>query len=126
MESPGSALGRNGEDRAARHLEAHGYEIVERNYHCRCGEIDIIAREAGDLVFVEVKTRRSATASAASEAVDVRKRTKIVKAAWSYLSARGIGEIGCRFDVAEVYFINGKPVTVEVIKGAFSAEEGER
>lgn len=126
MAKPGSDLGRNGEDRAARYLESQGYEIVERNYHCRGGEIDIIAREAGDLVFVEVKTRRSADDSAASEAVDARKRAKIVKSAWSYLSDRGLGEVGCRFDVAEVYFINGKPVTVEVIKGAFSAEEGQQ
>ncbi len=126
MAKPGSDLGRNGEDRAARYLEAQGYEIVERNYHCRGGEIDIIAREAGDLVFVEVKTRRSAADSAASEAVDVRKRAKIVKSAWSYLGERGLGEVGCRFDVAEVYFINGGPVTVEVIKGAFSAEEGQQ
>lgn len=117
-----AALGRNGEDRAARYLESEGYEIVERNYHCRSGEIDIIAREAGDLVFVEVKTRRSDTDSAASEAVDSRKRAKIVRSAWSYLSERQLGEIGCRFDVAEVYFVNGRPVTVEITKGAFSAE----
>ncbi len=122
MATPGSALGRNGEDRAARHLESQGYTVVERNYRCMGGEIDIVAREGGDLVFVEVKTRRSDTDCAASEAVDLRKRRKIVRAAFSYLNERGLGETDCRFDVVEVYFVNGRPVTVEVIKGAFSAE----
>lgn len=123
MGTPRSALGQHGEDRAVRFLESRGYEIIERNYHCRGGEIDIIARDAGDLVFVEVKTRRSDTDSSASEAVDSRKRGKIVRSALNYLTERKLGEIGCRFDIAEVYFVNGRPVTVEVIKGAFSAEE---
>lgn len=95
---------------------------MERNYRCRGGEIDIIARDGGDLVFVEVKTRRSDIDSSASEAVDSRKRSKIVRSAVEYLCERDLGEIGCRFDVAEVYLVNGKPVTVEIIKGAFSAE----
>lgn len=119
-----SALGRNGEDRAARHLESLGYQVVERNYRCREGEIDIVTREGGDLAFVEVKSRRSDVDSAASEAVTRRKRSRIVKAALAYLSERSLGEVGCRFDVAEVYFVNGKPVTVAVIKGAFSADDG--
>lgn len=120
-----SALGQHGEDRAVRYLESKGYTIIERNYHCRHGEIDIIAHDGGDLVFVEVKTRRSDTDSAASEAVGVRKRSRIVHTAINYLSERRLGEIDCRFDVAEVYFVNGRPVTVEIIKGAFSAEEAE-
>ncbi|MBP6965429.1 MAG: YraN family protein [Armatimonadetes bacterium] len=119
-----SVLGRHGEDRAARHLESLGYEVLERNYHCRQGEIDIVAREGGDLAFIEVKSRRSDADGAASESVTRRKRGRIVKAALAYLSERSLGEVGCRFDVAEVYFINGKPVTVEVIKGAFSADDG--
>lgn len=123
MGTPRSALGQHGEDRAVRFLESRGYEIIERNYHCPRGEIDIIARDAGDLVFVEVKTRRTDTDSSASQAVDSRKRGKIVRSALNYLSERKLGEVGCRFDIAEVYFVNGRPVTVEVIKGAFSAEE---
>ena len=53
------ALGRRGEAIAARHLEAAGLVIVERNWRCTHGEIDIVARDGGDLVFVEVKTRSS-------------------------------------------------------------------
>jgi len=122
--TPRSDLGRQGEDRAVRYLESQGYEVVERNYHCRGGEIDIIARDGDDLVFVEVKTRRTDIDAAASQNVSFRKRGRIVRSALRYLSEKALGEIGCRFDVAEVYFINGKPVTVEVIKGAFSADEG--
>ncbi len=76
------------------------------------------------MAFVEVKTRRSDSDGCASEGVDRRKRRRIVLSALSYLQERGLGEIDCRFDIAEVYFVDGRPVTVDLIKGAFSAEEG--
>ena len=117
-----AALGRRGEWRAVRHLESLGYEIIERNYRCRHGEIDIVAREAGDLVFVEVKTRRSKSFGCPSESVDSRKQRKLISSGRQYLIERDLGEIDCRFDVAEVYFLDGQPVKVEVIKGAFSAD----
>ena len=117
-----AALGARGEERAAQHLESLGYEIVERNYRCRHGEIDIIAREKGDLVFVEVKTRRNNSFGYPSEAVDSRKRNKLALSGEQYLIDRDLGEIDCRFDVAEVYFIDGRPVSVDILTGAFSAD----
>lgn len=120
-----AALGIRGENLAAGHLESLGYEIVERNYRCAHGEIDMVAREAGDLVFVEVKTRSGGGAFASpSEAVDSRKRRKLALAGECYLIERDLAEVDCRFDVVEVYLRAGRPATVEVIKGAFSADGG--
>ncbi len=115
-------LGALGEERAVRHIESLGYVTIERNYRCPYGEIDIVARDGGDLVFVEVKTRRSTSFGFPSEAVDSRKQQKLILSAQSYLEARELGEISCRFDVAEVYVQNGAPVRVEIIKGAFSSD----
>ena len=114
-------LGDRGEGRAVRHLESLGYEIIERNYRCRYGEIDIVARESGDLVFVEVKTRRGNDFGYPSEAVDHRKQAKLIRTGQNYLIKKNLGEIDCRFDIVEVYYLDGQPVRVEVIKGAFSA-----
>lgn len=117
-----SALGNLGEERVAKFLETKGYEIVERNYRCPAGEIDIIAKDGSDLVFLEVKTRRNNLQGCPSEAVDSRKRTKLILSGEHYLTERNLGETDCRFDVAEVYFTNGQPVRIEIIKGAFSAD----
>lgn len=116
-----AALGNKGEQLAAERLESLGYSIVERNYRSKHGEVDIIARDAEDLVFVEVKSRRSNSCGYPSEAVDSRKQTKLIRTAQRYLIERELGEIDSRFDVVEVYFTNGKPIQIEVIKGAFSA-----
>lgn len=121
MGSVRTALGNRGEERAVRHLQSLGYEIVERNYRCKSGEIDIVARDGGDLVFVEVKSRRSIRAGYPSEAVDSRKQRKMVLAAESYIAERDLGDADCRFDIVEVYFTVGSPVRLEVIKHAFWA-----
>jgi putative endonuclease len=116
-----AVLGGRGEQRAAEHLVSLGYEIIERNYRCRYGEIDLIAKEGGDLVFVEVKSRRSNSFGFPSEAVDRRKQEKLIKTAQRYVVERSLGEVDSRFDVVEVNFTNGCPVQVHVIKAAFWA-----
>jgi putative endonuclease len=117
-----AALGSKGEQRAADHLSALGWEILDRNYRCKSGEIDIIARDGGDIVFVEVKTRRTTAFGSPSDAVDRRKQGKIVKSAQHYLTERNLGEVDSRFDVVEIYFTNGQPIRVELIKSAFWQE----
>lgn len=93
-------LGARGEDAAARHLEAAGLKILERNYTCRRGEIDIVAEDRGVLVFVEVKLRRPPLD--ALEAVDARKRRQITRAAFDFLMRRGMLGRAARFDVVAV------------------------
>lgn len=117
-----SALGRLGEDKATEHLAGLGYEIITRNYRCKSGEIDIIARAADCLIFVEVKSRRNTLFSAPSEAVDIRKQRKIIASCRQYLVDNEMDEVNCRFDVVEVYFNNGKPVRVSHLPGAFCDE----
>jgi putative endonuclease len=91
--------GRKGEDEAAAYLARCGYEIVARNYRCPWGEVDIIAREGGTLVFVEVRSRTSLAFGLPEESVDARKRARLRMAARHYLYSCGGPGGGCRFDV---------------------------
>jgi len=91
------------EEMAAAFLKKRGYSILEQNYRCKSGEIDIIARDGSYLVFVEVKYRASHAAGYAVEAVDKRKAAKIRHVAEVYLYTHRYAETTpCRFDVAGI------------------------
>lgn len=99
-------------------LEAHGYIILERNFRCRNGEIDIVAREGGYLVFIEVKYRSRGASGLPEEAVDVRKQRVISRVALYYLRRFGYGETTpVRFDVAAV--LGEKDLSVTLYQNAF-------
>lgn len=102
------------EQAAGYYLERHGYEILEYNYRCRMGEIDLIARDGPYLVFCEVKYRRSAWKGHPLEAVDFRKQQRIIRCAQYYMMVNRLGEIPCRYDVVG---IEGSRITL--IKNAF-------
>jgi putative endonuclease len=89
--------GRDAEAIAAKHLQRHGLRIVERNWRCRFGEIDLIARDGACLVFVEVRARSSAQYGGAAESIDRRKRNRLIAAATQYLARTGL-DTKCRFD----------------------------
>ncbi len=113
-------LGRAGEDAAIRHLEGLGLDIVERNYRCRLGEVDIIAREGDTLCFIEVKARRMGAFGGGLEAVEGRKRAQVRRVATYYLSRFGDTPPACRFDATEVWLDqSGRPQRVHVVKNAF-------
>jgi putative endonuclease len=95
-------LGRLGERLAAEKLSDAGYQILERNFRCRYGEIDIIARDSDDLVFVEVKTRRGNAYGLPEEAVTWRKQRTIVQVATYYLALHECAECSWRVDVVAV------------------------
>ncbi len=122
MTYQGIALGRWGEQVAADHLLAAGYEIVTRNYRCPFAEVDIIAKEGGDLVFIEVKTRRTNRFGHPAEAVTRRKQEKLVQAALHYLDANASYETNCRFDVVAITPAPGVPAKVEIFRHAFIPE----
>jgi putative endonuclease len=90
------AVGRHGEELAARHLEAAGLRILARNWRCREGELDIVARDGDLLVFVEVKTRSSLAFGAPAEAVDRVKSARIRHLALRWIMAQR-DEPGARF-----------------------------
>ena len=113
-------LGRFGEERAARYLRLRGYRIVETNFSCRSGEIDLIAQRGKYLAFVEVKLRKNADFAAAREFVTAAKWQRIRTAAALWLSQHETVKQP-RFDVVEIYAPLGAegPITVNHIENAF-------
>ena len=88
------------EQKAVEYLIENGYTILERNFRNRCGEIDIIARHKGVIIFLEVKFRTTNIYGSPLEAVDWRKQNQIRRVAQFYLMCHGLSEwTSCRFDV---------------------------
>lgn len=96
---PRRSLGQAAEAAAAEWLGRRGYEILERNYRCRAGEIDIIARNDGELVFIEARSRSNLEFGLPEESVGRAKRRKLRQVAAWYLKERGQSDAFCRFDV---------------------------
>lgn len=108
------ALGARGEELAARWYVERGYEIVDRNWRCRDGEIDIVAARGPVLVVCEVKTRTSDAFGSPASAVTPAKQRRLRRLAMAWLDQHGPGARRLRFDVAAVV-----GSTVTVIEGAF-------
>jgi len=117
-----ATTGRLGEAWAIDYLVRQGYEIIETNYRRPFGEVDIIAREQGALVFIEVKTRRSRRFGGPSEAVDGRKQRQLSRIAQHYLAQHRLGDSAARFDVVGVILdAHDQPVEMELIRDAFES-----
>lgn len=116
---PRRALGAAGEALVARWYEANGYDVVDRNWRCRDGELDLVAAAPGILVFCEVKTRRVRAFGAPYEAVTRAKQRRIRRLAVCWLGERGVRARTIRFDVASVVYRRGSSPEVEVIPNAF-------
>lgn len=112
-------LARRGEAAAAAWAEARGWRLLQRNYRCRLGEIDLVARDGDTLVFVEVKARRGSGFGEPGEAVDGRKQARLARVARHFLLASGLGGAPCRFDVAAVRVGPRGEAAVEWISDAF-------
>ena len=111
-------FGRWGEQKAADHLTAEGYRVMERDWRHGHRDIDIIAADGGELVFVEVKTRRGNTPVSPELAVDRRKMKSMATAANAYVKTRRIG-LPLRFDIIAVTGDGGESCTINHIKDAF-------
>ena len=123
METTSQTLGLVGEALAGQYLAANGYKILLKNYESPLGEIDLIAKEKGALVFIEVKTRSSFSMGLPSESVTFHKRAQIVKCAQYYMKRYGIKNLPCRFDVVSILMPPDHEPQIEVIQDAF--REGE-
>ena len=110
--------GNMGEDFAAEYYRKLGFEIKERNFHCRGGEIDIIAENGEYIIFVEVKTRGENALYTPKEAVDERKQKRLSLAAMKYLSKTESSKM-TQFDVFEVYSANDRIYKFNRIENAF-------
>ncbi len=114
-------LGNKGEEIAANFLKKQGYQIIERNYQARMGEMDIVAGEGKSIVFVEVKTRRSADFGLPEEALSYDKRRRLTKLALGYLAYHKIKDKNCRFDVVSILIDGDRVKDIRLIKNAFEA-----
>ncbi len=117
-------LGAQGENIAVRYLQNKGYRIVARNYRTRFGEIDIIAEQGPDLVFVEVKTRASGLFGSPLDSVDVNKQKQLSRVALDYMSRKSCQNRPARFDVVAILlknrgFSREGDVAVELVRNAF-------
>lgn len=110
-------LGRIGENIIADYITKLGYKVVERNFECNQGEIDIIAKDKEELVFIEVKTRTDISYREASEAVTNTKKRHLINSIKYYIYKQKLENQPIRIDVAEVYINKGK-VKVNYIKQA--------
>jgi putative endonuclease len=114
-------LGRRGEDYALELLRARGHQLLERNFRCKLGEIDLVTWHHGTLVFVEVRTRTKDPLRGAAETVGEVKQGRIIRAAQIYLARRTRWRKPppCRFDVVWLEAQGDKIVGGGVIEGAF-------
>lgn len=96
-------IGKLGEDLAVKYLKQKGYKIIERNFTCKQGEIDIISIDGKELVFIEVKTRTNGKFGRPIEAVNINKQKHLSKAIKYYLYSRNLENEYIRVDVIEIY-----------------------
>lgn len=113
-------LGAFGENMACSYLEKQGYRILERNFSCRAGELDIIGFDGDCLAFVEVKCRTGTNFGNPSEAVSYYKQNRIIKAALYFMTKNKLFDYMCRFDVIEILTDGAREDTmINLIKNAF-------
>lgn len=117
---PEDNLGQRGENLAARFLRDHGFKIIARNFRSEVGEVDIIARESGMLVFVEVKTREYDDPTPEDQ-VNQEKRHRLTKAAKLYLARYGSPQPAARFDVVAIVWPRGREAQIRHTANAFEA-----
>jgi len=122
MRDPRRTVGDEGEGRAEAYLRQRGFRILGRNVRSALGELDLVADDQGVLVFVEVKRRRTGTFGGAIEAVDPRKRAKLVQLAAQYLAQHRIRNRACRFDVVVIQDDVKTPEALQHITNAFDLE----
>ena len=111
-------LGQEGEELAAGFLRKKGYKLVERNYRCKTGEVDLIVLDRKVVVFVEVKTRSDHSFGSPFEAVEARKQRKMIQAARYFLHEKKLDQRDARFDVVGISWQGDRPM-VEHIENAF-------
>ena len=114
-------LGTAGESAAEEFLRKQRYVILEKNYRCPLGEVDIVALDGRTVVFVEVKTRTQEGYGTPFEAVDARKQRQISRTAQHYIAARRLHDRAARFDVVGVWR-EGDHIECELIRNAFDVE----
>lgn len=112
-------LGKVGEELAVNYLKKKGYCIIERNFKCPLGEIDIIAEKRGCLIFIEVKTRKRKSEILPEDSVDSKKQKKLKKVAELYINNYCKGDKEFRFDIVSIILEKDKEAIIKLIEDAF-------
>jgi putative endonuclease len=120
------ALGRRGEQLAAEHLERSGLQVLDRNWRCAEGEVDIVAVDRGVLVICEVKTRSGTRYGTPLEAISARKHGRLRRLAVRWVAAHGVRYEQIRIDVVGVLRAAPGEFTVEHVRGASAGPTGGR
>jgi len=115
-------LGQRGEDAAAAYMKRAGLTIVERNWRCQAGEIDIVALDGETLVLCEVKTRRTAAKGSAADAITPAKQRRYLKLAAAYTQFAGLGPVEIRFDVITLLVVAQDRALLRHYRAAFVPE----
>lgn len=124
MTKDSKRLGDRGEEAAAAYLERSGMTVVERNWRCNDGEVDIIALDGETLVFCEVKTRRTPAKGTPDEAVTPAKQRKYGRLASAYVQQNSLGSISVRFDVISLLVIAEDRALLRHHRSAFELPQG--
>lgn len=112
-------LGKRGEQLAAAHLEQRGFTIVDRNWRCRQGEIDLVALDRGDLVFIEVKTRSSTAYGHPFEAITVMKLARLRRLAVAWCDSHPVPRRRIRIDAVAIIVPDIGPVEIDHLEQVF-------
>lgn len=117
------SLGQRGEQLAADKLAQLGYTVVERNFRCAAGEIDLVTRRDAAWVFVEVRTRRGGSFGTPEESITARKKSHLIAAAQTYLQEHNLLDADWRIDVVAIELsTQGKLIRIEVIENAVNEQ----
>lgn len=115
-------LGKWGEDQAKEYIKSLGYYILDENFRCPHGEVDLIAMDKEALVFIEVKTRRSLSFGTPGQAVNLSKQKKYCKIAMHYIKEKRLFNCSLRFDIIEIMMLpHNQEGTINHIPDAFQA-----
>jgi putative endonuclease len=119
VQANNQTLGTQGEAIAELYLKKQKFTIIEKNFRCKCGELDIVAREGKTIVFVEVKTRKNLSYGPPQLSVTQFKQRQISKAALLYMEQKRIKGINARFDVIAIMLKNNESPQIDHIVNAF-------
>jgi len=127
LTTPGQKLGAFGESYARAHLARIGYQVIESNVRVKAGEVDILAQEGGDLVFIEVRTRRGSRFGLPVESIRPRKAERMARVAGEYLASHPDSPASWRIDVVAVEVARDGAVSrITVLKRAVADPSQDR
>jgi putative endonuclease len=116
-------IGQLAEQQACDYLQSQGLRLLQQNYRCYCGEIDLIMQEQNNIVFIEVRSRRRIDFGSAVESITLSKRKKLIRTATHFLQMKKwLYKVDSRFDIIAIHPIDGK-IQLEWLKNAFTVDD---